>query len=126
MPKSAKSDNWKSCTKRKLNVKRTKKARTAGLGNTPKKKWKPVKSVKGRRRFAAKHGSRCYLVKHYSETGKVIWKFPICNPQGRVTCQGLSAAYSRARMTGMYPEVAKKALKRGKTMKCGWAMRHRG
>ncbi len=124
----AKANGWKSCSRRKLKIKRTKKAQTAGLGNTlqPEPTWKPVKSVKGRRRFAAKHGQRCYLVKHYSEKGKVLWKFPICDPQGRVVCRGLSAAYSRARMTGMYPEVAKKALKRGKSMKCGWAMRHRG
>ncbi len=107
------------------------KTRTLGYARATKaqKKWRPVSSVKGRRRFEAKHGERCYLAKTYTKTGKVLWKFPICSPAGNISCQGLKAAYSRGRMRtslDRYPDAAKKALRMGKKMKCGWALRHRG
>ncbi len=99
-----------------------------GLGRAQ-KKWRPVESVTGRRRFAAKHGDRCYLVKRYTKTGKVDYKFPVCSPKGNITCQGLEAAYERGRMgtsRKMYPGTANKALRMAKKLRCGWALRHRG
>ena len=52
-------------------------------------KWNPPKSPSGRKKMLDKFGNECFL-----EPNKL--KYPICNPQGKVSKKGVDAAIFRA------------------------------
>lgn len=79
------------------------------------RKWRPSKRVTVRRKLLARGGKKCFL-----KPSKKAPKYPVCNAQGRVTCQGLWAAWSRAG-TQRAHLVRRKALRRAKAKRCPWA-----
>jgi hypothetical protein len=93
-------------------------AKVLTLDGIYRKPWRPSKKVSTRRKQLAKRGSKCFL-KVAQKGGKKYPKYPVCNSKGRVTCQGLWAAWARA---GTRREilVRRKALRRAKAKKCSW------
>lgn len=82
--------------------------------------WHPTRRKGARRAQAGRCGAaRCYL------EPKAL-KYPVCG-RGSCTpsCQGALAAYRRARQQHAQG-TAGKALRLGKRLKCGWALRHGG
>ena len=80
-----------------------------------KKRWRPSKRVTVRRKLLAKGGARCFLVPNRKAP-----KYPVCDSRGQVTCQGLWAAFNRARMNrkGL---IRWKAMRKAKAKGCEWA-----
>jgi hypothetical protein len=79
------------------------------------RKWRPAKRVTLRRKRLKRYGAKCFLV-----PSKTKPKYPVCNPRGQVTCQGLWAAWSRAG-SQRANLVRRKALRRAKAKGCPWA-----
>lgn len=111
-------------TRTRKNSRRTR--RTRGRKNTRKShhpaagwgKHKPI--TRGERRSSKKRcGRGCFLEPS-------LLKFPVC-PKGscKPSCQGLMAAYMRARQwRGKYPRAAGKAISIAKRHGCPWSKRH--
>lgn len=87
----------------------------------PSKGWgKEKPQLRSDRKKSYKNcGSRCFL-----EPSQL--KFPICSKGScKVSCKGLSAAYSRARQhRKIYPHTAAKAIRIAKSHGCEWSMKH--
>ena len=77
-----------------------------------------------RQRVAERYGkARCFLRPE-------VLGYPVCDKRGKVRCDGLRAAFSRAKQLvsrGVAPtvsrEVARKALRRACREKCAWTVR---
>lgn len=99
-------------------AKKVAKARTGWSKRSP-------RTREARRAVKAKCGTSCFL-KPSGDGG--AGSFPICrnlkSSRGKcvVDCQGVKAAYTRARQFG-HNAVAKKALKAACKAGCGWAKR---
>ena len=114
----AKPARRKATAPRRKGVHATSRAGTEG--------WKAAEPPRGprqRRTFASKHGVSCFLKVETTKTGLKDYGYPICNKQGNPDCRGALAAFNRARQQKDTP-VARKALRRGKQLGCGWAQRH--
>ena len=82
------------------------------------RRWRPSKRVSVRRRILERGGEKCFLVVE-RKGGRSYPKYPVCNPRGEVTCQGLWAAFNRARMNRK-TLVMRKARRKAAAKGCPW------